>query len=320
MNDSDPAAAVPGGDLSLTPHVQIRTVQAVVNPAAGSVSASSAAELERIVSSFGLQVTVTEITGGAIVKAVEAAVAAKPDLLIVLAGDGTARLAAERAGPDGPLVAPLPGGTMNMLPKALYGDRNWQDALQAALSEGQERCVSGGQIQGHSFYVAAILGAPALWADAREAVRQLKIIEAFNRAQRAFKRALTGELSFEIDGGRRCKSEALTLLCPLVSAAVEDDDALEAAALDPHTLGEAVRLTLRTAFGQVLGDWRKDPAVTIYRCKTGRAMARGRIPAILDGEPQRFDGSVSFRFLPKAFRALVPVPRPPEAEDAPTIL
>jgi diacylglycerol kinase family enzyme len=41
-----------------------------------------------------------------------------PDAVLVLAGDGTARAAAEMAGPDGPLIAPLPGGTMNMLPRA----------------------------------------------------------------------------------------------------------------------------------------------------------------------------------------------------------
>lgn len=312
------ASSPPGGPGRLTPHVRLQKVEAVVNPAAGSVGPTSAEDLKRIVCDLGADVNVTEIQGGEVVQTIEAAVSAKPDLLIVLAGDGTARLAAERCGPDGPLVAPLPGGTMNMLPKALYGNRSWEEALQVTLTEGVERCVSGGQVSGKSFYVAAILGAPALWADAREAVREFKILKAFYRAQRAFKRALSGELRFEIDEGMRHKSEALTLLCPLVSAGVDDEDALEAAALDPHTLGEAFRLSMRTAFGQVLGDWRQDPAVTIFRCKSGRAMARGRIPAILDGEPQRFDASVTFQFLPKAFRALAP---PPETDSkAPKVL
>src|SRR4051812_8412121 len=104
----------------LTPHAQIQTVQAVVNPLSGSVGAGAAEMLHRIAASFGLEPTVTELEPGKLAQQVQEAVAAKPDLLIVLAGDGTARLAAELCGPDGPLVAPLPGGTMNMLPKALY--------------------------------------------------------------------------------------------------------------------------------------------------------------------------------------------------------
>mgnify|MGYP002133071793 CR=1 FL=1 len=85
----------------------------------------------------------------------------------VIAGDGTARAGAEMAGPKGPLVAPLPGGTMNMLPNALYGGRDWKTAMADILSDGVERNISGGEIDGRAFYVAAILGSPALWAEAR---------------------------------------------------------------------------------------------------------------------------------------------------------
>jgi hypothetical protein len=45
-----------------------------------------------------------------------------------------------RAQPDGPLVAPLPGGTMNMLPRALYGTADWKVALRRALEEGAPQC------------------------------------------------------------------------------------------------------------------------------------------------------------------------------------
>ena len=62
---------------------------------------------------------ITPALGPGPAAAVRAAVDAAPDLLIVLAGDGTARLAAELCGLDGPLVAPMAGGTLNMLPHAL---------------------------------------------------------------------------------------------------------------------------------------------------------------------------------------------------------
>jgi diacylglycerol kinase family enzyme len=45
-------------------------------------------------------------------------------LLIVLGGDGTIRSAAALCAQECPLLIPLPGGTMNMLPKAFYGARS----------------------------------------------------------------------------------------------------------------------------------------------------------------------------------------------------
>ena len=46
----------------------------------------------------------------------------KLEVLIVLGGDGTIRTAAEACSEEGPYLIPLPGGTMNMLPRALYGE------------------------------------------------------------------------------------------------------------------------------------------------------------------------------------------------------
>lgn len=294
----------------------IRTIRAVVNPASGSVGDGAAQALHEIVRGFGVEPVVTELSHGGIADQIAEAVAAKPDLLIVLAGDGTARLAAELCGPDGPLVAPLPGGTMNMLPKALYGERDWKEALALTLAKGEVRSVSGGEVAGQSFYVAAILGAPALWADAREAMRELKLWLALLRARRACVRAFSGSLKFQLDERVAAKTEALTLMCPLVSKALTEEQALEAAALDPRGVGEAFRLGLKAAFGSILGDWRDDPSVMVDLCCSGRAWARGRIPAILDGEPHRLAPNVRFKFKPGAFRALAPpIDPPPEPES-----
>jgi diacylglycerol kinase family enzyme len=237
-------------------------------------------------------------------------VASKPDLLVILAGDGTAALAGRLAGPDGPVLVPLPGGTMNMLPHALYGAIPWRDALHAALSKGVVRSISGGEIGGRPFYVAAILGAPALWADAREAVRARRLKMAFVKARKALARAFAHKLHFTLGDGVADKAEALTLMCPLVSRGVVKDGALEAAALDPRGAGEVLRL----GFNAVTGDWRADPSVTTTLTKGGMAWARGRIPAVLDGEPCRLEHRVTFAYFADAFRALAPAPA--EGADA----
>src|SRR5690606_31862036 len=135
----------------------------------GSVGPRAAGEVEAILAEYPCEGEVISLEGPRINAQIEEALASNPDVLFVLAGDGTARAAASKAGPKGPLVAPLPGGTMNMLPKALYGTTDWKQALRTALEEGAPQAVSGGVVEGEAFYCAAILGSPALWAPAREA-------------------------------------------------------------------------------------------------------------------------------------------------------
>jgi diacylglycerol kinase family enzyme len=162
--------------------------------------------------------------------------------------------------------------------------------------------VSGGEIGGKSFYVAAILGTPALWADAREAVRARNIRLAWIKARKAFARAFSHKLHYSLGDGSIEKSEALTLMCPLVSRGLTHEGALEVAALDPKDVAELLRL----GFNAVIGDWRADPSVNTTLCRDGVVWAKRRIPAILDGEPCRLDSRAEFKFKPAAFRALAP--------------
>ncbi|WP_174299261.1 diacylglycerol kinase family protein [Caulobacter sp. S45] len=289
-------------DARLTPHVRLGKVTAVLNAASGSVGADAAARMKAIAARYGLDIEPRAVQPAGIADAVRAAVAERPDALFVLAGDGTLALSAELCGPDGPLLAALPGGTMNMLPHALNGRRAWPEALTAILETGRELEVSGGEVGGHGFYVAAILGAPALWADAREAVRKGKLKLAVLRARRALLRAFKGRLRFELNGGERRKAEALTLMCPLVSQGLDEDVGLEAATLDPKGALDGFRL----GFSTLTGGWRNDPSVKIEICTSGTAWAHGRVPVILDGEPRRMDPPVKLAYRRRAFRALVP--------------
>lgn len=278
-------------------------VAVVVNPASGSAGPDAVAEVERILAEHNVKGAVTVPGEAGLEACLRAALDTRPDLLVIVAGDGTARAGAEMAGPRGPLVAPLPGGTMNMLPNALYGGRDWKTALVDILTDGEERRISGGEIDGRAFYVAAILGSPALWAQAREAARDGDLRGMWVRARRALRRAFSGRLRFSLGGRPRGKSEALALMCPLVSKALADDEGfLEVAAIDPANALDIFRL----GFHAALGDWRADETVMVTRVRAGRAWARNPIPAVLDGEPTELASVVDFRFTPVAFRALVP--------------
>jgi diacylglycerol kinase family enzyme len=292
------AASIP----EAPPTPRVHRVEAVVNVAGGSVDKSAADNLAALVSDFGLTLRVVSAEAKEVEAAVHRAVAADPDLVIVLAGDGTARLAAQLCGAEGPLVAALPGGTMNVLPDTLYGGLAWQDALKAILRFGQIRSVSGGAVEGYAFYVAAILGAPALWAPAREAIRSVDMESAWKRARRALRRAFSGKMRSALDGGPGVGAEALAVICPLVSKISTDETAFEASSIDPESAAEAFRLGMH----MLLGDWRRDPSVSVERCSSVLAWARRPIPCVLDGEPRMLGRHAKIDFRRTAFRALVP--------------
>lgn len=295
---------------TLTPHAQLGRVVLLVNPLSGSVGPQAAAEAEALLAAYSCESRVIALEGGKIDAQIDEALAAKPDLIVVLAGDGTARAVASRAGPDGPLVAPLPGGTMNMLPKALYGTTDWKEALALCLEEGVAQPVAGGEVEGHTFYCAAILGAPALWAPAREAMRERRLSLAWAYGRRALRRAFSGSIRFSLDGAPRQKAEALVLISPMISRAMVDPVGLEAAAMNPADAAEAFRLATHALFN----DWRTDPSVRTQPARDIVVGARSRIPAVIDGEPVMLGHAARARFIPKAFRALAP--RPPEGEDS----
>ncbi|WP_428153615.1 diacylglycerol/lipid kinase family protein [Brevundimonas sp.] len=295
---------------ALTPHAALKHVVMLVNPLSGSVGPRAAGEAEAILAGYDLKAEVMTFEGGNFDQIIADAFAAKPDVIFVLAGDGTARSVASKAQPDGPMIAPLPGGTMNMLPKALYGTADWKLALKRALEEGEPQAVSGGEVQGEYFYCAAILGSPALWAPAREAMRTGKIKLAWQYGRRALKRAFSGRLRFTLDGGEKRRTEALVLISPMISKAMEDPIGLEAAAMDPSDTTQAFRLAANALFS----DWRQDPAVSTRPAKLIEVRARSKIPAVIDGEPLLLKPEAVIRFVPKAFKALAP--RPPSAEDS----
>ncbi|KQW81990.1 diacylglycerol/lipid kinase family protein [Brevundimonas sp. Root1279] len=302
------------GPRPLTEHIQLKRVIMLVNPLSGSVGSGAPAEAEALLSQYACEASVEVLDAGRFDAQIDAALEARPDVLFVLAGDGTAGTIASKAGPDGPLIAPLPGGTMNMLPKALYGTTDWKAALKSALEEGAPQSVAGGEVDDgqtrQAFYCAAIFGSPALWAPAREAIRVGKLGLAWAYARRAFRRAFSGRIRYILDGRPERRSEALVLISPMISRVMEENTGLEAAAMNPADAAAAFRL----AATAVVGDWRQDPSVTTKATQKVAMRARSRIPAVIDGEPTLLRPHARVRFIRKAFQALAPIP--PAAEDS----
>jgi diacylglycerol kinase family enzyme len=300
-------------EKSLTSAVKLRRVEAVVNVASGSTGQAAPAALTALLDEAGLEHRVTAPAPGELMTALKAAVDRAPDLLIVLAGDGTARAAAELCGMHGPLVAPLPGGTMNMLPKAVYGSADWRVALARTLTDGEVETLGGGEVMGNRFLVAAILGAPALWGPAREAAREVKLRKAIVWARLALRNSFSGRLRYTVDGGPQRRAGALVYMCPIVSRALPSDaEELEVAGLTPSGPMEAGRL----GFHAMFGDWRDDASVDVERCRRTQVLSRTRIPALLDGELVRLPPRAEVRFRPDVVRVLAPPKEPPGDSEA----
>ncbi len=303
------AESTPVSDLPvLTAHVALKRLIMLVNPMSGSVDAQAIAEATTILADYDCDSSVVELTPDDFDTQVDAALSAAPDALIVLAGDGTAGTIASRAGPDGPLIAPLPGGTMNMLPRALYETADWKVALRMALEQGSVRTIAGGEIRDtdseHTFYCAAILGSAALWAPAREALRTGQLKLAWLYARRALRRAFSGRLHYSLDGVAGRQTEALVLISPTISRAIGEAAGLEAAAMNPADAGQAIRLAAHALFS----GWRQDPSVRTTATLSASVRARSRIPAVIDGEPTLLRHEATIRYIPRAFRALAPNP------------
>ena len=227
----------------------------------------------------------------------------KLEVLIVLGGDGTIRTAAEACAEKGSYLIPLPGGTMNMLPRALYGDVAWEESLKNTLTAPSIKVLSGGRIAGKQFLIAAIVGAPALLAEPRESMREGNIVDAIEKGSVAFRKMFETKIQYLISGEMKGEAEAVALICPLISEQMSDSEqALEAAVIDVESAAEMIGLATTAAFGK----WRDDRNILLTKTKRVNVQSSKDIPATLDGEKVNLGRSAEIDFVSRALTVLVP--------------
>jgi diacylglycerol kinase family enzyme len=227
----------------------------------------------------------------------------KLEVLIVLGGDGTIRTAAEACAEKGSYLIPLPGGTMNMLPRSLYGNVSWEEALKKTLTAPSTKVLSAGRVANKRFFIAAIVGAPALWTQPRESMREGNIADAIKKGSIAFRTMFEAKVQYLISGGAKGETEAVALICPLISEEMSDSEqALEAAIIDVESAAEVIGLATTAAFGK----WRDDRNILLTKTKRVTVQSRKEIPATLDGEKVNLDRSAEIDFVSRALTVLVP--------------
>jgi diacylglycerol kinase family enzyme len=279
-------------------------VGAIINTSSGGCDSESEIEMLEILKCAGVTNCKTWC-GGAdqIERAFAESAKHKPDVLIVLGGDGTIRSAAEACSGTDSYLLPLPGGTMNMLPRALYGDLSWQETLKATLSRPMTKMLSGGRARNELFFVAALIGAPALWIEARESIREYDIADAVEKSGIALQKMFDTKVQYAISPQVSGEAEVVAVVCPLVSEQMSgSEQALEAAAINLDNAAELLRLATAAAFG----NWRENKTVTLSKTRQVIVQSTRDIPLFLDGEKVKTGKTAEIKFVPSAVNVIVP--------------
>ena len=284
--------------------VSQKKVAAIINISSGGCDSESEAEMLQILERAG--VTHCKTWCGAsdqIQRVFLEAATHKPEVLVVLGGDGTIRTAAEVCIKTGIYLIPLPGGTLNVLPRALYGDSSWQEALTDTLANPLTRELSGGRIGDKIFFVAAVVGAPGLWMEAREAIREGEIVNAVRKAGVAVEAMFDTNIQYFISQKVSGEAEVVAVICPLVSEQLSDSEqTLEAAAIDVENATELLGLATAAAFGK----WRHHESVTLTKTHLVTVRSKKDIPLFLDGERVKVGNEAEISFAPRAVNVIVP--------------
>src|SRR5881392_2471468 len=99
--------------------------------------------------------------------------------------------------------------------------------------------LSGGRVRHNVFFVAAVVGAPGLWMEAREAIREGDILNAVGKAGVAFEALFDTTIQYCISPAVNGEAEVVAVICPLVSEQLSDSEqTLEAAAIDVENASE----------------------------------------------------------------------------------
>lgn len=280
----------------------------IINASAGSTSDITHDITEKLDANNATPVFSAYVGAKELGAALKDAVAAKPDLLIIYGGDGTALSGAKIANPDGISILPLPGGTMNMLHKSFYGTADWNQVLNVALTESEPHWRPAGYIGDHMFLVAAIIGTASRLALSREALREGEIIEAVKGAVTTISDVDPSDpFSYGVDlaDSHSLQTNLLQVTCPKMNDFAQCQDAFEVAAIDAKKYSDVLSLGLNA----ISSNWRDDSVVktdtTDYITLTGN----GDVDVLTDGDHIRLALPLETKLRSKGIKVLAPLPQ-----------
>ena len=139
---------------------------ALFNPASGSVSADGGERLKVELEKSGIRgADIIQTDSNDFVGQLKSVAAQNPDLFVVWGGDGTLKGALETVGQISPNLLLLPGGTMNLLPRSIHGEKPWEQIIADVLVAPKRKMLPAGKANDELFFCAMMAGAPARFAE-----------------------------------------------------------------------------------------------------------------------------------------------------------
>lgn len=296
---------------------RLHRVAVVMNAKAGALLArhdDSQAALAALFADAGLQAQFIGEDAGALPARITAALAARPDAVIVAGGDGTVACAAQiMRGSDIPLGI-LPGGTVNLLAKDLRLPIGDIEAAIAGLARAQRRAIDVAEVNGQVFLCAVMLGLPTHLGRHREnargaALKFLRRLPLATLRNILRPRPLRGELSI---------GEAkFHIRAPAATITVNPMDEATGLRFARRTLDGGTLVFYEVRAGGVWGwarfvgrvltrRWRRDPDVAEWSAPRMRLNCRDRpaLHVMVDGEIRLLEPPLDFVCHPRALTVL----------------
>ncbi len=277
------------------------------NPKSGSVPADARAKLTAVLREGGINgADLIESDPGNCENQLKELADMAPDLFVVWGGDGTIRSALTIVGPITPNLLILPGGTMNLLPRSIHGEKAWDVVLRDVLKGPKLKRLSAGEVNGDRFYCAMMAGAPAYFAEARESVRRGDLARAAAQTGAAIEVLKSMHLQATYGDGCSFAGTALptsSFVGAIIGSLTKAGKGMEVTSLaNPTTTG-----AMNVVWTSFFTDWRNAPGVEVAPATSLDIGAEdgGDIPAIADGEHMQPAPHLHVTFVENASRCLV---------------
>lgn len=197
------------------------------------------------------------------------------DLVAVAAGDGTINAVAVHLDDWAGALLVLPGGTMNLLAKALHGVADSATIIAAIADPAATKQLATVNAPGARAIVGAIVGPAASWVHAREAVRKNRWGKLSRAVRLAYLRTLSHAVHV-VSAHRRSRGYRAVFIHP-------EDDMLSVVKVRASGWADGVRL----GFTYLTGTWENATGVETVRAREVVLAADGPMHALFDGEPLR---------------------------------
>ncbi|WP_034158047.1 diacylglycerol/lipid kinase family protein [Sphingomonas sp. ERG5] len=245
----------------------------ITNPSSGSATPEKCTAIEAVFAECGLSLVGRTGFPDAALPTPQSLDAAKVDTVVLFAGDGTINAAVcALADWDGAILL-LPGGTMNLLAKALHGNADPAAIIHAAHEGGEKIALPFVEAGTRRALVGLILGPAASWVRAREMVRAGKMRGLGRAMLMAWRRTFSHGIKLEGVRGLRERAQAVFVR--------PEADHLDVAAVDARDFSSIAAL----GWEWLTGDWVAAAAVTQVRATVIRVAGRKPALALFDGEP-----------------------------------